>query len=313
MPLSLAAAVIFVYNRMTMDSELVVIRSSGYTPLALARPALLLAILVTMFLWVMTLWAGPKSLSSMQQLRQVIKAQVSSLLFREGVFNQLGQGLTVYIRERASDGELHGLMIHDTRKVGAPPSTILAKRGLIVGDEDGQEVLVYDGSRQEFDSESGTMRRLNFQRYTIDLPDSAPVRQRWKEPEERTITELLRPNLNSPRDVDNLSKFRIEVHKRILGPILAVTFAFVACAALLVGPVERRGQGRRIAGIILTVFIVQGLFITGFNISRHNQWGLAIMYLCVFVPLGISAFILSGFSENARRRFFFEGAKGPAS
>ena len=44
-----------------------------------------------------------------------IKSQFSSLLFREGVFNPMGKGLTVYIRARGADGELHGLMIHDGR------------------------------------------------------------------------------------------------------------------------------------------------------------------------------------------------------
>ena len=82
LPLALMAASIFIYNRMTMDSELIAIRAVGYSPLALARPALVLAMIATVFLWVMTMWVAPKSLASMQEMRQVIKASFSTLLFR---------------------------------------------------------------------------------------------------------------------------------------------------------------------------------------------------------------------------------------
>src|SRR5688572_9401783 len=37
-PLAMMAATIFIYNRMTMDSELAAIRSAGYSPMDLARP-----------------------------------------------------------------------------------------------------------------------------------------------------------------------------------------------------------------------------------------------------------------------------------
>ena len=38
LPLSLMAAVLFLYSRMTSDSELIVVRSVGYAPSTLARP-----------------------------------------------------------------------------------------------------------------------------------------------------------------------------------------------------------------------------------------------------------------------------------
>lgn len=65
---------------------------------------------------------------------------------------------------------------------------------MIVSDKEGQQVIVYDGSRQEFDPATGALNRLDFQRYSLDLPDAAPVRQRWREPDERTLIELLNPD-----------------------------------------------------------------------------------------------------------------------
>ncbi len=312
MPLSLMAAILFVYNRMTMDSELVVIRSVGYSPAALARPAIILGLIVTVFLWGMTMWAAPKSLANMQQMRQEVKAQFSSLLFREGVFNQAGKGLTVYIRERGDEGELRGLMIHDSRDKAQLPSTILAKRGTIIGNEAGHQVLVYDGTRQEYDPKTDTLRRLNFERYTIELPDGGPVRMRWREPDERTIMELLNPDLTSARDVKNLREFKIDLHRRIVAPLLALVFAVVSCCALLVGPLDRRGQGRRMIGAILSVVFIQGLFLAVFNLARVHDWALIFMYALIFGPLCFCTFLISGLGDNFRRSMFYTAGEQPA-
>src|SRR5690349_8646725 len=59
LPLSLMAATIFVYNRMIMDSELVAVRSAGYSPMTLARPAIMLAMVAMVFLWGITMWVAP--------------------------------------------------------------------------------------------------------------------------------------------------------------------------------------------------------------------------------------------------------------
>ncbi len=311
-PIALMAATIFNFNRMTMDSELVVIRAAGYSPMVLARPAIALALIMTVLLWGVTMWVAPKSLNNMQQMRQVIKAQFSNYLFREGVFNQAGNGLTIYIRKREDDGELRGLLIHDTRDTNKNPVTIMAKRGILIAQAETPQVLVFDGSRQEIDQESDALNRLNFERYTIDLPDSAPVRQRWQEPDERTINELLKPDMSNKRDVESLRDFRLEIHRRFASPILAFAYVMMASAALLLGPLDRRGQNKRIIAAILATIVIQGLFIVSFNLTRHSDFGLLLMYVVLIVPLVCSFFLLSGYGEKIRRSMFYP-SRGPQS
>jgi len=308
LPLALMASTVFIYNRMSMDSELVVMRSAGASPLGLAKPALILAVFITMILWVMTMWAVPKSGAGMQQMRQVIKAQFSALLFREGVFNSVMPGLTVYMRERTPAGEMRGLMIHDTREENKNPATILARRGVVVATDSGHKVMVYDGSRQEYDPKYDSLRRLHFERYTIDLPDSGPVLTRWREPDERTIIELLNPDLNNARDVTSLRDFSVEIHRRFVGPLFALVFTLISLNALLLGPMDRRGQGKRIILAIAIVTLIQGLFLAAFNLSRHDNMGLVCMYALVFIPLALNFFFLTGASEKFRRKLLYKPA-----
>ena len=305
LPIALMISTIFIYTRMLSDSEVVVMRAAGTSPLQLARPAIAMATMVTFLLIIITTWLAPVSLSSMLKLRQVIKAQYSTLLFREGVFNSIGDNLTVYIENRNSEGELEGLLIHDSRKELPAPVTVIAKRGVVVATDEGQQVLVYNGSRQELNTKTGALNRLDFERYTIDLPEAAAVRQRWREPEERTFWGLLNPNENVARDVENKQAFIIEAHQRIVAPFQAIGFTIVALCCLLLGPVNRRGQSKKVFIAVGSIIILQSLYLSVFNIAPYGTAGLTLMYLIVLLPIVLGLLLLSSFGERIRHKILY--------
>lgn len=303
LPIALMAATVFVYNKLTMDSEIVAMRAAGVSPFGLARPALVLALLTTITLWMVTMWLGPVSLAGMQQMRQVIKAQYSTLLFREGVFNALIPGLTVFIREKAGPAELRGIMIHDSRETSGIPATIIAKRGVVVVTDEGQQVLVFDGSRQTVNPRTGALDRLDFERYSIDLPEgSGPVRQRWREPEERTFFELFNLDSSNSRDQESRREFMIDAHRRIVSPLLAPAFVLIALSLLLTGPIDRNGQGIRVGAAVLGAVVIQGVYLAAFSISRHSAWGLVLMYVLALAPIGGGLLVLGGARDWLSRR-----------
>lgn len=310
LPLSLMSATLFLYNKMILDSELTAMRAIGHSSFALAKPAIILGVLTTIFLWCITMWVAPISLAKMQAMRVELKADFSNFLFREGVFNKVGKGLTVYIRDRSESGELQGLMIHDTRDPNKLPSTVLARRGLIVSNDNGHEVIVFDGSRQEYKEKSQILHKLAFDRYTIDLPTSVKSRQKWKEPDERTITQLLNPDITVKKDRESLREFTVEIHRRFTGPLLALAFPLMGLVALLLGPVDRRGQTIKIGATIITVIVLQSLFLSAYNISKNNNIGIILMYFITLAPIFISLFALSKVSEDLRRKTLYskEGA-----
>jgi len=300
LPIALMISTVFIYNRMTADSEMVVMRSSGLSPLRLSRPALFLALAVTGIVFLITSWIAPMSLSKMQAMRVAIKAEYSSLLLRDGIFNAIGKDLTVYIHHRKNDGELEGLLIHDSRQSPKPPVTILAERGVIVSDDDGQQVIVYDGSRQEYNPATGALNRLDFERYSLDLPEAEPVRQRWREPDERTLIELLNPDEGVRSNPKMLREFGVEVHRRVVSPFLAITFTLVSLCCLMLGSLDRRGLGWRILAASGSVIVLQGLYLVFYNLAKESTPGLVLMYLLVFVPLIGCYYLLSPESDRFR-------------
>lgn len=305
LPISMMIAVLFIYNRLASDNETVVMRAAGISPMTLAKPALAVSLIVSILLLFITTWLAPTSLANMYKMRQVIKAQYSTLLFREGVFNQVGDNLTVYVNKKNSSGELEGLLIHDSRKELESPVTILAKKGVILVSDEGQQVLVYEGSRQDFSKKTGVVNRLDFDRYSIDLPESKEVQLRWKEPSERTFLELLNPDETLKRDRSSKYAFFVEAHRRIVSPFLAVSFTITVLVFLLLGQVNRRGQSMRIGLSSVIVIALQSLFVTAINQAAHSILGLIFVYIIVFLPIVIGVFLLSSFSEKYRHKLLY--------
>jgi lipopolysaccharide export system permease protein len=307
LPLGLMAAVLFTYNRLTIDSELIVLRSLGFSPVRLARPALLLSGILGIFLFAVMGWVAPLSNDSIQKIRGEIKAQMSALLFRDGIFNEAGKGLMVYIRDRNSKGELEGVLIHDRREENKPPVTIIAKSGVLVTTDEGQQVLVYNGMRQEFDAEKKNLSRLAFDQYSIDLPEQVgKAGKRWKEPEERSFRDLLTTKRDGEKlPAETLYAFHLEILKRLLTPFLVPAFTALALLALLYGPLDRRGQSRRILAAIAAVVVMEALYLGVYSLAKQSAAGMPLMVCVVFLPLAASMLLL------AKGRFWDQALTAP--
>lgn len=146
-PIALFVAVLFVYSKLTTDSELVVMRALGFSQLRLARPALVLAVLCAVLSYALAIWLMPASYRAFKDLQHTIKTSYSGVLIQEGVFNPLLVGVTVYVRNRTFDGELLGIIVHDDR-VPSRPVTMMAERGVLVSGPTGPRVVMTNGNRQ---------------------------------------------------------------------------------------------------------------------------------------------------------------------
>ncbi len=307
LPLSLAISAIFIYFRMMGDHELTILRASGFSPFRLAKPALSVACFLVLLLWVMTLWLTPQSMRKVQFMQHTLKAEFSNILFQEGIFNRFGNDITVFIRDRGPGGELRGLMIHDSRQRNPYPVIITAKSGQITTTEDGKiQVTVYEGSRQDYNPNSQILNRLDFDSYKIDMPSNAATGDHWRDASERTTMELLYPDMQNEQDVKNLGKFRIELQRRILSPLLTFSLLCLIFPILLLGPQGRQGLVKRVAMASLAILVLQALYLAGFNLARKNEIvGLSCMYALIFFPVFMGLTLISPWGEAIRRTLFF--------
>lgn len=300
LPISLVIAVIFTYNRLIMDNEVIVMRACGVDQYGLARPAIGLALVTSLLLTIISAWVSPKCFAQVQEMRQTIKAQYSAFLLREGVFNTFGSGLTIYLRARQDNGDMLGLMIYDAREKDKPAIAITAKRGRIEMENGTPNIVVFDGMRQQIDPDNGSLSKLYFSRYTIEIKGlESAAEAHWREPEERTLPELLNPDMANKRDRDNAGAFLAEAHNRIVTPWNALSFTLTALAAILLGPFNRRGQHIKIAIAGGLVILVQVLSLAFINISKKHIGVVALMYADTFLPVLLGFYFLHLRGEQA--------------
>jgi lipopolysaccharide export system permease protein len=282
LPLSLMVGALFVYHRLITESELLVMQAVGMGPFNLSMPAVAVGVVVAALGYVLTLGVAPTANHELVRLQYQIRNDHSVLLLRTGAFNDIRNGLTFYARERGREGEMRGLLIHDTRKAGHPV-TIMAEAGELMRAPEGPKVLVKNGMRQEVDSATGALSQLTFDTYLIDLSNiDDSFNTRWSEPRERSINGLIEGAAEQP---DMAARFMAELHMRLTLPFLAITFVLIACVFILTGSFDRRGITRKIISAATMVILLEAAMLFAINTASKNAWMVILLYMIAFVPL----------------------------
>jgi lipopolysaccharide export system permease protein len=283
LPIGAFIAVLFVFNRLTSESELVVMRAAGLGPLVLARPVFILAGLAFLTLMSLSAYFLPASNREFKDLQFEIRNHFVSALLQEGAFTTISDKLTIYIGGRNERSEVIGLLVNDDRDP-QQPVTILAERGAFANSAQGSRIIMVNGSRQRFDRASGKLSVLTFERYTLDLDmlRDAPV-VRFRDAQERFLGELFWP----PADLDASTRhsFLVEGHQRLVVPLAVFSFVMIPLACLLPGELNRRGQLGRVLLAIGFALLFQALDLGIKNVASRHAAAIPLMYLIDLLPL----------------------------
>ena len=292
LPIALFIAVTFIYGKLVADRELVIMRTAGLSQQELMRPALIASTAVALALLILNIDILPRSYTAFKELQWTIRHTFSHVLLREGTFTLIRPGITIYVRERSDDEQLHGVMVHDERRPGRP-STLMATRGAMVNTDDGSRIILFDGNRQEMDLQTHQLSVLYFDRYTFDIePARGTTEERFREPRERTLPELFgsRHDLTiSPRD---RGRFVVEGHKRLAQPFSAFSYALIALACLISGPFSRRAQTKRIALAAVLMVAVQAAAMGIEGLAVKRLYLASLIYLNVLVPIAVGYWVV---------------------
>lgn len=292
LPVSLFIVVLFMFSRLTADRELVVMSAIGLSPLQLARPALIVAGGVVLLSYFLNLYVLPQSYRMFEELKWHIRFNYSQILLEDGLFNTIGDDATVYIRERAPDRTLRGIFVHDTREPKAPV-TIMAQRGALVRSGDSVTIVMFEGNRQVLDTETGEYSLLFFDRYSFNIDEfreAAGLRRR--DARELTVGQLFRVDELGDVALQDHDRYRVEGHKRLVGPFVNITFAATALVCLFAGGFTRRNQTRRVVFAVLLILALQLLVLGAEKASARNAAFVPLLYATVGVPALVSLLLL---------------------
>jgi lipopolysaccharide export system permease protein len=291
LPITTFVVVQFIYQRLAGDREITVMRAAGLSPFALSRPALTLAVLAAICGYALYLWIVPASLTSFREFQWEIRNRMAAFLLQEGVFTQVSDDLTVYVRSRDPDGTLRGILVDDGRDKTAH-ATILAESGRLTEGPNGPRVLLINGSRQEIDHQTGRLNVLTFGQNEIDLTDNQGTAEaRLRDMSEMSLGELLHPHLPLARDN---SKWIAEGHKRLASPLTAISYSFIALFSVLSGTFRRHGSFVRPLAAIAAMVVLLAFGLAMENLAARDNALLPMIWLHAIAPGLVCGWLLLG-------------------
>lgn len=227
-------AVIFVYNKMIGDNEVTVLAASGMSPRQIARPALRMAMILTIIHWGLNLWIVPATQARFYDTQWELRYGLAHMKIQEAAFTQMATGLVVYV-DKVSGYDLSQLMLADSRD---PKNTltIFAEKGKLVATSRGLSIVMLNGSLQSRDKglTVGTFDTFDMDLNVADKAGESVFKVR------RIPTNILLQSVTQQTDERQHKLALSEICTRFLGPIMNLILAGLCVLILLRSSLLRR-------------------------------------------------------------------------
>jgi lipopolysaccharide export system permease protein len=286
-PFCVFATIMFVYNKLFFDRELVVMRSFGLSTWELSRPAMVLTLVVSILTAAINWGGGAYFAKLTRQLQWDFRHDLTSLYIQEGNFNHVSNDVTFYVKE-VSNERIKGVFINDRRRAGSD-LTIMAKEGRLLSGPDGLTVILNDGSLQDINLKTRASTFGYFDSYNMNLG----LLERDARTRSPSLAELHLTDIFAADKPHRLRPgYRTEGHMRILNPLMVPVFAVFAILAVLGGGFDRRGMGFRLFQYTIGTALLYALRVWLAGFVARNEHLMFLLYVYHFVLLFASLYLL---------------------
>ncbi|WP_181706877.1 LptF/LptG family permease [Chthonobacter rhizosphaerae] len=291
-PFALAIAIIVVLNAMHSDSELVAINAAGGSHRQIARPFVMLGLIVGIWVAFISLFAGPQALQTLRDMTNRIRADVVANVLQPGRFVEIDEDFTFHIRNRAGDGSLEGLFIYDSRDP-VFLFTYTAERGRVVEALGRSLVVMENGTIERTRRADQSSTFVAFGSYGFDLSELQPEgTDRPYQVNERTIVELITTPVDDPFRAKREDQFQAEIHNRLT---VGVYPLLMVLAVLVFMGLPRTTRGGRAAAVVSAMLAATGVRIAGFLVAGAAGSNAALIPLVWAVPGGLMVVLGAAF------------------
>jgi lipopolysaccharide export system permease protein len=294
LPIAGFAATLYVTNRLSTESELTVMQSTGFSPWRLAQPVLYFGLIVGIMVAMLANVLVPASLKQLQLRETEISQDVTARLLTEGTFLHPTDGVTFYIREIAPDGRMNDVFLSD-RRDPSESVTHTAASAYLIRTETGPALVMIDGLTQRLSRPALQLNTTHFADLSYSISGLIST-------EDRTSAQLRHFNtfemLTTPVHIQvrtgvNTGVFAEELHTRFTQPLFALAAVLLGFASLLSGGFSRFGVWRQIVIALILLILIKALesLVTEPVLSNSSLWPL--LYLPALLGLAIGIALLA--------------------
>jgi len=253
LPIVTVISVIYVYNRLQEERQLVILRSSGLSNYDLIKPALLIAIIVTIISYYISMYLMPLSYSNLKQGLNNFKENYLTSMIHPKTFNSISKDYTIYVDTKSSNGLMQGIVLFDN-KTPSSKTILFAKSAIITSSTPYiVELELIGGARHSYD-QLNHLNKLYFDRLNVVISNNEDnSAQRTKTSIELYIHEMIWPDENF--STDRQKRLIIDGHLRIIWPLFNFGFVFLGLSIFLTQPYYRQSYIKKFLFVFCPILL----------------------------------------------------------
>ncbi len=280
LPIAAFAGAVYVTNRMTSESEMTVLQSTGTGPWRLARPVLAYGLCIAVMMSILTHFLVPMAQSQLNQRESEISQNITARLLTEGTFLHPTDNVTFYTRLIDEDGVLRDVFLSD-RRTETEGVIYTAAEAYLVRNGAGTTLIMVDGLAQRLNNIDKRLATAKFRDFSFDI--SALVRKTATGAQ--SIRTMITPDFSSDRALmseqtgSSLGDIAEEFHSRFAQPLFCIIAALIGFSTLMVGGYSRFGVWREVVisfGLLIAIDGIRGVLV---DPVRNDASAWPLMYL----------------------------------
>jgi lipopolysaccharide export system permease protein len=264
-PISLLISILIALGRLSADSEIIIMKSSGISLYQMLLPIGTVSLCALILTAVMGVAGAPYGNYATRNLVFDIAKKKASVGIKEKIFNDDFHGLVLYAEKIPVHGDfMEGVFISDNRLI-KEPTTIIAQKGYLVSNPESMTITLRlkNGSTHAVNSNFKSYKIMDFSSYDINLDLSAPVSEKKsaaamadKKSKEMSFFELAQGVQKLQTGDPIRRQLIIEFNKKMTIPLSCIIFGILGIP-LGIGQVRSgKSRGFTIGLFVITIYYV---------------------------------------------------------
>jgi lipopolysaccharide export system permease protein len=258
LPMAATVGIILALMRLSVDHEMMALKTAGVSFFRLFAPILGFSLLVALFTLFLSTYGSPWGQKSNRELLTEVIKKRADLGLQEQTFNTDFQDLMLFVnRVGPQGGGLEGVFVNDWREA-ENPQTIYAQNGSIRYDPAQESMILRlsEGVVIRWGAELGRRQTVEFKTYELPLRlfrfnSSGHISER-----EMTIRELRAGIRAEPPGSPRSIRLVVELHQRLALPLGAFLLCFLAIPLGLSPRPHGRSWGLIVGLVIFLIYYV---------------------------------------------------------
>ncbi|MEQ3710491.1 MAG: LptF/LptG family permease [Tateyamaria sp.] len=275
LPIATFAASVYVTNRLSNESELTVMMSTGASPWRLARPVAVFGLISALMMSLLSHALVPIASQQLAEREVEISKNITSRLLTEGEFLSPANGVTFYTRSVDQDGVLRDVFLSDRRNL-KQRMIYTASEAYLVRNTSGTSLIMLDGLAQRLVEETFSLSTAKFQDFSFDITSLIKTEKQIVErlPYETSNHLLTYWDRTAERLGVSRGMVAEELHSRFARAAFCLVTALIGFATLLVGGYSRFGVRREILFAFVLVVALDSMrgSISGPVLDNAGMW-----------------------------------------